>query len=58
MKNTTFKDKHLLLTVKFGGGSITIWGCVASAGTENLEVEGRMDSSQYQQIIEKSQWQI
>ena len=29
-----------------------LWGCVASAGTGNLvKVEGRMDSSQYQQIL-------
>lgn len=28
-------------------------GCVASAGTKNfVKVEGRMDSTQYQQIIE------
>ena len=51
-KNTAFEGKHLLPTVKFGGGSIMLWGCVASAGTGNLvKVEGRMDSSQYQQIL-------
>ncbi|TKS65777.1 Transposable element [Collichthys lucidus] len=51
-KNTAFQDKHLLPTVKFGSGSIMLWGCVASAGTGNLvRVEGRMDSSQYQQIL-------
>ena len=54
-KNTAFQDKHLLPTVKFGGGSIMLWGCVASAGTGNLvKVEGRMDSSQYQQILENN----
>ncbi|XP_037136570.1 uncharacterized protein LOC119139708 isoform X1 [Syngnathus acus] len=31
-KNTAFRDKHLLPTVKFGSGSIMLWGCVASAG--------------------------
>lgn len=51
-KNTAFQEKHLLPTVKFGGGSIMLWGCVASAGTGNLvKVEGRMDSTQYQQIL-------
>lgn len=55
MKNTTFKEKHLLPTVKFGGGSIMLWGCVASAGTGNhVKVEGRMDSNQYQQILENN----
>jgi len=32
-----------------------LWGCVASAGTGNLvKVEGRMDSIQYQQILENN----
>ncbi|KAG2465277.1 TCB1 transposase, partial [Polypterus senegalus] len=52
-KNTAFQEKHLLPTVKYGGGSIMLWGCVASAGTGNLvKVEGCMDSTQYQQILE------
>uniref|UniRef100_A0AAZ3PZM2 Transposase n=1 Tax=Oncorhynchus tshawytscha TaxID=74940 RepID=A0AAZ3PZM2_ONCTS len=51
-KNTAFQEKHLLPTVQFGGGSIMLWGCVASAGTGNLvKVEGHMDSTQYQQIL-------
>lgn len=54
-KKTVFQEKHLLPTVKFGGGSIMLWGCVASAGTRNLvKVEGRMDSIQYQQILENN----
>lgn len=54
-KNTAFEEKNLLPTVKFGGGSIMLWGCVASTGTGNLvKVEGRMDSVQYQQILEKN----
>lgn len=54
-KNTAFQEKHLLPTVKFGGGSIMLWGCVASAGTGNLvKVEGRMDSTQYQRILENN----
>ncbi|CAJ0940739.1 unnamed protein product [Ranitomeya imitator] len=32
-----------------------LWGCVANAGTGNLvKVEGRMDSSQYQQILDNN----
>uniref|UniRef100_A0A3Q2PWK9 Tc1-like transposase DDE domain-containing protein n=1 Tax=Fundulus heteroclitus TaxID=8078 RepID=A0A3Q2PWK9_FUNHE len=54
-KNTAFQEQHLLPTVKFGGGSIMLWGCVANAGTGNLvKVEGRMDSIQYQQILENN----
>ncbi|KAI4901652.1 hypothetical protein NFI96_012830 [Prochilodus magdalenae] len=52
-KNTALQEKHLLPTVKFGGGSIMLWGYVDSTGTGNLvKVEGRMDSNQYQQILE------
>ena len=53
-KNTAFQEKHLLPAVKFGGGSIMLSGCVASAGTWNMvnKVEGRMDSTQYEQIPE------
>ena len=41
--------------VKFGGGSIMLWGCVASTCTGNLvKVEGHMNSSQYQQILDKN----
>uniref|UniRef100_A0A8C4RKI3 Transposase Tc1-like domain-containing protein n=1 Tax=Erpetoichthys calabaricus TaxID=27687 RepID=A0A8C4RKI3_ERPCA len=52
-KNTAFQEKHLLPTVKFGGGSIMLWCCVASSGTEALvKVEGQMNSTQYQQILQ------
>uniref|UniRef100_A0A803JTX2 Transposase Tc1-like domain-containing protein n=1 Tax=Xenopus tropicalis TaxID=8364 RepID=A0A803JTX2_XENTR len=48
-KNTAFQVKHLLPTGKFGGGSIMLWGCVASSGTEALvKVEGRINSTQNQ----------
>ena len=41
-ENTTFP------TVKHGGGSILLWGCVATGGTGNiLLVEGRMDSTKF-----------
>src|SRR4029434_6555155 len=54
-KNTAFLEKHLLPTVKFGGGSIMLWVCVASAGTGNLvKVEGRMDSTRYKQILDNN----
>lgn len=54
-KNTAFHQKNILPTVKFGGGSIMLWGCVASSGTGNIvKVEGRMDSNQYQQILQNN----
>ena len=34
--------------VKHGGGSIMLWGCVATGGTGNIvRVEGRMDFTKY-----------
>ena len=54
-EKNTLNSMNLLPTVKFGGGSIILWGCVASTGTVNLvKVEGHMNSSQYQQILDKN----
>ena len=42
-------------TVKFGSGSIMIWGCFSSKGTGELQViHGRMNGSMYREIIEKN----
>ena len=40
-------------TVKFGGGSLMVWGCIGwnSVGVLN-KVEGRMDAEQYMAILE------
>ena len=56
-KHTEFHEKNLLPAVKFGGGSIMLWGCMASTGTRNLvKVEGHRNSSQYQQICRSQGW--
>ncbi len=35
-------------TVKHGGGSIMVWGCMTTAGTGELRfIEGNMDSNMY-----------
>ena len=40
-------------TVKFGGGSLMVWGCIGWNGVGILsEVEGRMDAEQYVAILE------
>lgn len=43
------KTKQFLPTVKFGDGFIVLWGCA-----NFVKVEGRMDSSEYQQILENN----
>lgn len=52
-KGTEFNEKNLCPTVKHGGGSIMLWGCIAASGTGNISrVEGKMDSIKFQQILE------
>ncbi|MDG2555407.1 hypothetical protein P7M41_25770 [Vibrio parahaemolyticus] len=49
----SFRKKNTCPTVKHGGGSIMLWACVAASGTGNIsQVEGRMDSVKFQQILE------
>lgn len=48
------KDCHIKPTVKFGGGSIMVWGCFTSQGVGNLcWIQGKMNSELYCQILEE-----
>ncbi len=49
------KDKSVLPTVKHGGGSVMVWGCMSAAGTGELQfIEGTMNASMYCDILKKS----
>jgi len=43
---------HIKLTVKFGGGSVMIWGCFTSRGVGGFcKIDGIMNAKLYQQIL-------
>uniref|UniRef100_A0A8C6SAZ8 Uncharacterized protein n=1 Tax=Neogobius melanostomus TaxID=47308 RepID=A0A8C6SAZ8_9GOBI len=41
--------------VKYGGGSIMLWGCFSSAGTGKIvRIVGKMDGAKYRDILEEN----
>jgi len=51
--NTAYQHKHLILTVKHGGGGLMLWACSAATGPGHLAViESTMNSSVDQSILE------
>ncbi len=50
-----YKDKCVLPTVKHGGGSVMVWGCMGAAGTVELQfIEGTMNANMYCYILKQS----
>ncbi len=50
-----YKDKCVLPTVKHGGGSVMVWGCMSPAGTGELQfIEGTMNANMYCDILKQS----
>ena len=48
-------DRTTNPTVKFGGGNVMVWGCMGWNGVGKLvEVEGKMDSKQYVEILDEN----
>ena len=54
-KRNAYKVKHLISTVKYGGGSLMLWGCFAASGPRALvKINGIMNSTKYQDILAKN----
>ncbi len=50
-----YKDKCVLPTVKHGGGSVMVWGCMSAAGTGELQfIEGIINANMYCDILKQS----
>ncbi len=50
-----YKDKSVLPTVKHGGVSVMVWGCMGAAGTGELQfIEGSMNANMYCDILKQS----
>lgn len=51
-KNEAFSDKNVIKTVKHGGGSVMVWGCMAASGVGNLVfIESTMKKEDYLNIL-------
>ncbi|KAK3568905.1 hypothetical protein QTP86_019571, partial [Hemibagrus guttatus] len=53
--NTAFQKKIITPTVKYGGGSVMVWGCSAASGPGRLAViNGTMNSAVHQKILKEN----
>lgn len=49
------EPRNIIGKVKFGGGSIMLWGCMAISGVGKMcQVEGRMDAKQYISMLDQN----
>ena len=54
-KGTAHQHKNLIPTVKYGGGSIMVWGCFATSGPGHLAIiAGKITSQVYQDILQEN----
>ncbi|KAI3354711.1 hypothetical protein L3Q82_019199 [Scortum barcoo] len=53
--NTAFQKKNIIPTVKYGGGSVMVWGCFAASGPgRRAVINGTMNSAVYQKILKEN----
>lgn len=52
---TAHQHQNIIPTVKYGGGSIMVWGCFAASGPGRIAViNGKMNSKIYQDILQEN----
>ncbi|KAK3561307.1 hypothetical protein QTP86_030603 [Hemibagrus guttatus] len=52
---SSLKKKNIIPTVKYGGGSVMVWGCFAASGPGRLAViNGTMNSAVYKKILKEN----
>ena len=50
-RSDVYKEKLILPTIKYGGGSLMLWGCFAASGSGAfVKINGIMNSTKYQDI--------
>lgn len=53
--NAELEPRNLIPTVKHGGGSVMVWGCMSANGVGNLHfIEGTMDHRMYIDILKNN----
>ncbi len=53
-KGEEYKEKCMVPTVKYGGGSVLMWGCMSAAGVGELHfIDGIMNSQMYCSILKE-----
>ncbi len=52
-KGEEYKEKCMVPTVKHGGGSVLMWGCMSAAGVELHFIDGIMNSQMYCSILKE-----
>jgi len=54
-KNCELNPNNLLLTVKHGGGSVMVWGCMSTGGVGKLHfIEGTLNHKMYIDILKNN----